>query len=96
MPRRLFEYGSQAALDSAFEEDNQLVVEFPQTAVLFLRHTRNTPDKMKIRIQTSGGNVFYNIPIIKTQKYTLQEIFEKNLLFFLPFYFFRNQRRNER
>lgn len=89
MPRRLFEYGSQVALDDAVEEGDQLVVDFPRTAVLFLRHTRNTPDEMKIKIQTTGGSVLYNVPVIKIQKYTLQEIFEKNLLFFLPFYIFR-------
>ncbi len=86
---RLFEYDSQTALDDAVVEDNRLVVDFPRSAVIFLRHTKNTLDEMETIIRTPGGNVSYKIPVIKNKNYTLEEIFEKNLLFLLPFYIFR-------
>ncbi len=90
---RLFEYDSQAALDDAAVQKYKLEVNFPHSAVLFLRHTRNTPDEMEIIIHTPGGNVAYTIPVVKTQNYTLQMIFEKNLLFLLPFYIFRYEKK---
>jgi len=90
---RLFEYDSQETLDDAVVKNNKLVVDFPHSAVIFLRHTRNTPDEMETIIRTPGGNVSYKIPVIKTKNYTLGEIFEKNLLFLLPFYIFRYERR---
>ncbi len=89
---RLFEYDSQVALDDARIEANTLVVDFPRSAVLFLRHTKTTPDELTITIHTPGGDVSYRIPVIKTQNYTLQMIFEKNLLFLLPFYIFRYEK----
>ncbi len=92
---RLFEYDSQAALDDAAVEGNKLVVDFPHSAVLFLRQTKATPDKMNIIMRTPGGEVSYDIPVIKTQRYTLQTIFEKNLLFLLPFYIFRYEKKFE-
>ena len=35
----------------------------------------------------------YQIPVIKTQKYAIDEIFEKNLLFLIPFYIFLHESR---
>ncbi len=93
---RLFEYDSQAALDDAAVEGNRLVVDFPRSAVIFLRHTKNTPDEMETMIRTPGGNVSYKIPVIKSKNYTLEEIFEKNLLFLLPFYIFRYESKFEK
>ncbi|MCI9021840.1 MAG: hypothetical protein HFH32_14125 [Eubacterium sp.] len=89
---RIFEYASQISLDCAAVEENVLEVSFPHSAVLFLRHAKTTPDTMKIRICTPGGSQEYRIPVIKLQKYGLKEIFEKNLLFFIPFYLFVHEK----
>ena len=43
---------------------------------------------MNIVINTPGGSVSFDIPIMKVQSYSLQQIFDKNLLFLLPFYIF--------
>lgn len=53
----------------------------------------STPDTLKIRIETPGGTVEYDIPAMKTQHYTLQEIFDKNLLLLIPFYIFSHEER---
>lgn len=39
------------------------------------------------------GNVEYDIPVIKSQHYSIDEIFEKNLLFLIPFYIFSHESR---
>ncbi len=48
---------------------------------------------MFITIRTSESEVSHRIPVVKTQNYTLQVIFEKNLLFLLPFYIFRYEKK---
>ena len=38
-------------------------------------------------------NAEYDIPVIKSQRYSIDEIFEKNLLFLIPFYIFSHESR---
>ena len=85
---RLFEYDAQIALDEGEVTEETLTVTFPNTAVLYLRTYNNTPDKMKYVVVTPGGTVRYDVPVMKVQAYTLDDIFEKGLLMLLPFYIF--------
>lgn len=68
-----------------------MTVTFPNTAVLYLRTYKKTPDKMKYVIITPGGTVQYDVPIMKLQKYSLDDIFEKRLLILIPFYIFSHE-----
>ena len=88
---RLFEYDAQIALDEGKVTEETLTVTFPNTAILYLRTYKKTPDKMKYVIITPGGTVQYDIPIIKVQKYSLDDIFEKRLLMLIPFYIFSHE-----
>ncbi len=90
---RMFEYESQIALDEGAVKGSTLTVTFPHSGVLYLRHSKNTPDEMTIRIVTSGGEVSYKIRVFKTQTYSIEEIFEKKLLFLIPFYIFTHETR---
>ena len=47
-------------------------VAFPNAAVLFLRHTKLTPKRLTIKLETSGGSVSYQVPIMKIQIYTIK------------------------
>ncbi|MBQ3543997.1 MAG: hypothetical protein IJA34_03245, partial [Lachnospiraceae bacterium] len=85
---RMFEYDSQIALKHREEVGNVLNLKFPESAVLYLRHNKNTPDSLKVNIETPGGNVSYDIKTLKVKEYSLDEIFEKKLLFLIPFYIF--------
>lgn len=89
---RLFEYDAQIALDEGDVTEETLTVTFPNTAVLYLRAYKKTPDKMKYVINTPGGTVQYDVPIMKVQAYTLNEIFEKRLLLLIPFYIFSHEK----
>ena len=53
---------------------------------------RFSPNEHFINFQ-DGGEVSYQIPVVKTQKYTIDEIFEKKLLFLIPFYIFSHESR---
>ena len=85
---RIFEYITQEALDSGTVSNYQLFVTIPHAAVLFLRSNSNTPDSMNIIINTPGGSVSFEVHIIKVNAYSLQQLFDKNLFFLLPFYIF--------
>ncbi len=85
---RIFEYITQVALDSGEIINHKLIVTIPNAAVLFLRSNRNTPNAMTIVINTPGGSVSFDVPIMKIKSYSLKDIFEKNLYFLLPFYIF--------
>ncbi len=90
---RFFEYDTQIALDEGEIKKDVLTVTLPNSAVLFLRCDDETPDRMKIEIITPGGTVSYPIPVMKSQQYGIDEIFEKGLLFLIPFYIFSHESR---
>ena len=89
---RLFEYDAQIALDEGDVTEETLTVTFPNTAVLYLRAYKKTPDKMKYVINTPRETVQYDVPIVKVQAYTLNDIFEKRLLLLIPFYIFSHEK----
>ncbi|MCD7762106.1 MAG: hypothetical protein LUI14_02705 [Lachnospiraceae bacterium] len=89
---RIFEYATQIALDEGKFIGNILEVTIPNCAVLFLRSTKNTPDKMTIRMHASGGTLPIDVFVMKSQSYDLNEIFQKDLLFLLPFYIFSHEK----
>ena len=85
---RMFEYDAQIAIYSAVFENNCLTVKFPNSAVIYLRSTKNTPDVMKVQIETPGGNTSYDVHVIKIKNYTIDDIFDKELYMYIPFYIF--------
>ena len=85
---RIFEYGAQIAFDDAEKSEGKIVLELPHAAVLFLRSTAKTPDKMEIEIKTPGGSISYWIPVAKMKSYTIDMMLKKRLLILLPFYMF--------
>lgn len=85
---RIFEYDSQIALQSSELSQDKLTVKFPNTAVLYLRHNKNTPDEMTIEIRVPGATCSYRVPVMKVQNYSVEVIFEKKLLFLIPFHIF--------
>ena len=90
---RFFEYDALMALDDAQTERSVLRVTFPHSAVLFLRSGKTTPEEMRIEIETPGGEVGYPVHVMKAQDYTLEDIFEKNLLFLIPYHIFSYESR---
>ena len=92
MTIRLFEYDAQIALDEGEVINETLTVTFPNTAVLYLRTYKKTPDKMRYVIKTPGGAVEYDVPIMRIQGYSLEDIFSKGLLLLIPFYIFSHEK----
>ncbi len=85
---RVVEYGLLKALRDARCEDGELIIKMPESAVIFLRHNHNTPDRFWVRIITPGGENRYPIEALKIGNYSVEELFRKDLLFLLPFHIF--------
>lgn len=88
MMYRIFEYDSQIALQTGEVLGDKLTVRFPNTAILYLRHNSNTPDRMQIEIRVPGAACSYYVPVMKVQNYSIKTIFEKKLFFLIPFHLF--------
>ena len=85
---RMFEYDTQLALENREFTSNILTVQFPDLAIVLLRHTKNTPEEMMVKVLTPGGKVSYTVPVLKVKRYTIHELFEKKLFFLIPFHIF--------
>lgn len=85
---RMYEYDSQLALKNSEFLQETLVVRFPESAILYLRHNESVPDVFEVRIHTPNGSISYHVPTLKVQQYDIETIFQKNLLFLIPFYIF--------
>ena len=93
---RIIEHDMALALQSAKEitlsdgSEHDYEMHFPHSCVIYLRHNNNTKSNACVRILFQDNTTHtYAIPIIKAQEYTKDEIFEKNLLALLPYYFMR-------
>ena len=74
--------------------DGVLTVRFPASAILYLRCRATTPDVLTVRVELPGGrSAAYDIPAMKAQRYTPEEIFSKGLLFLIPFRIFAHEGR---
>ena len=90
---RIFEYDSQIALRDRKVEGNVLRVRFPNSALLSLRSNASTPDVMKIIVEFPNGEHSYDVPVLKVQEYSVEDIFKRGLLFLLPFHIFAHEKR---
>lgn len=71
---RLFEYDTQIVLDQGEVPREVFTVKFPNTEVLYLRYAKTkTPDAYRYMIRTPGGNMKYDVPLLKIHQYTLDE-----------------------
>lgn len=92
---RMFEYDTMLGLQNYSLDKGKLTVEFPRSAVLFLRSNGNTPDELEVHVRIHGRELCYTMPTMKISDYTLDDIFAKKLYFLLPFHFFVYESRLE-
>ena len=52
------------------------------------RQTKKTPDVMKMTVEMKEGTATQKIPVMKLGNYSLEDIFNKNLLILIPFHIF--------
>jgi len=93
MAIRMIEYDFLIALKHAERKGYEYTICYPHSCVLYLRHTRMTPDFLTVHVEFPSGTVQdYPTPIIKLARYEFEEIFEKKLLVLLPYYILRYEK----
>ena len=93
MALRMIQYDFAIATGRAKKSGNTYRIRFPESCVVYLRNNRNRPDKHRVEVEFPNGKIVtYESRIINVQDYTSDEIFEKKLLLFLPYYIMRYQK----
>ena len=93
MAIRMVEYDFAIALEQATRTGRMYEMDFPESCVLYLRCTNSTPNSLQVKVNLPSGESFvYDAKVVKVQNYTKDEIFEKKLLFFLPYYIMRYEK----
>ena len=64
---RMFEYDVQLALENKEMTADTLTVRFPDSAIVSLWHSKNTPEVMTVKVQTPGGSTEGN-PVVYAEK----------------------------
>ena len=92
---RMIRYDTEEALAEASGSyiGDRISIKLDDSGVFFLRSTKNTPDVMTVNIVApQGQSLSYQIPVIKMQDYSLDEILRKRLFLMLPFLFFNYEK----
>ena len=89
---RMIQYDFATALEYVKKENGKYRIYFPQSCVLYLRG-KNGPDFLEMELVMPDGQcVNYKVPVIRAERYTSDMIFQKKLLFLLPFYIIRYEK----
>lgn len=83
---RMFEYDIHIAISYAEENNGKYTIRFPHSAVLYLQNKESMSDSLSCPVIFQDGTTHeYQIPVIKVQAYSLEEIHQKHLCVLIPF-----------
>lgn len=90
---RMISYDLHYAIEHCISRDDpagELIIRFPHSVVLYPDCNSALPDILKCRvIFQDGSEHLYQIPAVKIQSYSLEEIHEKHLNLFIPYLLLR-------
>ena len=94
---RVFDYGYQDALKYRKIEDDRIILEFPQSKVIFLEHNSKTPDVVILELKFGNQDSFeYKIPTMKFLNYSIEELSNQHLVILLPLYLLKLRKEIEK
>ena len=86
---RVAEYDSTLAFENIKKTGSGVLLEYPNSVIIFLRPDNRIPDYMTITHRgPNGAEMSYKVPAVQIRDYTIDDIFEKKLFILLPFYLF--------
>lgn len=72
-------------------------MKMPKSCVLYLRGDANVSNEDQLELELADGQtVAYRVPNVRVEDYTMDKIFEKKLLMFLPYYIMRYEKHFEK
>lgn len=86
---RMIEYDFAISLESKKIENGRYRIYFPHSCVLYLRGKGKSNTIGMDIVMPNGQIIKYDLPAIYVENYTTDVIFQKKLLFLLPFYIMR-------
>ena len=91
---RMFEYDVTIALEEMKKTNEGFEIVLPKPCVVYLRGKKGPQRMKKLLIRFADGTTHdYSVEISEVQGYSINEIFEKKLLMFLPFYILRFEKK---
>ena len=93
---RMIEYDFAIGLEYAEKENGRYCMRMPHSCVLYLRGGAGADHMEMELILPDGTSVAYRVPVIRMEAYTSDVIFQKHLLFLLPFYIIRYEKKQKR
>ena len=94
---RVFDYGYQNALKYKKVENYRIILEFPQSKIIFLEHNSNTPDMVVLELQfKKQGKFEYKIPTMKFLNYSIEDLNKQHLVILLPLYLLKLRKEIEK
>lgn len=93
MVLRMVEYDFFMALAHTEKQDGHYRLRMPKSCVLYLRGGTDISDKEELQLELADGQIVsYCVPNVNIEDYTIDKIFEKKLLLFLPYYIMRYEK----
>lgn len=92
MEIRMIEYDFAIALENQKQTGGMAEINFPNSCVLYLRAGNKSEMQKNLKVKVNfpdGRDIIYEVPTLRVQEYTKNEIFRKRLLMFLPYYIMR-------
>ena len=94
---RMVEYDFFIALADAEKQNGHYRLRMPKSCVLYLRGDTNVSNEDQLELELADGQtVAYRVPNVRVEDYTMDKIFEKKLLMFLPYYIMRYEKHFEK
>ena len=89
---RMIEYDFMIALmEAKWRKKKRL--KFPKSSIIYLRSAKNDVFEEVLEVELADGQVItYRVPVLRLRDYSIEEIFEKNLLILLPYYIIKYEK----
>lgn len=92
---RMIEYDFAISLENVQKENGEYRMHFPQSCVLYLRGMGKRDSISVELVLPNGKTVEYTVPVVQVQRFTCDDIFQKHLLFLLPYHVMKYEKEKE-
>ncbi len=90
---RMFRYDTSIAIEEARKTGTPYKIKFPKSAVIYLKAKENAPKTIRMEVEfPNGQTVLYEVETVRIPELTLDEIFDKDLLIYIPYYIMRYEK----
>ena len=95
MEIRMVEYDFAIGLGNIRKEHGVYRIYFPSSCVLYLRGKSDKDHLVVELVMPDGRRIEYRVPVVYVEDYSREEIFQKYLVFLLPYYSMRYERKRK-